>query len=283
MAQSITIPLLTVPNLEPQRSPTKRINSLDDVTKLAPELNREYLTIEDSSFAKGAFSDIFGGRWTPPEHPEGIDVAIKVLRIAGQVTDPGPALENKRYGQLCQAVEGLIHLHTFQPYPVIHLDIKPSNILVTDKGDAELCDFGYAKVLGGASTGFTTSPNPGGTYPYMSPEVLDGVEWQGLTPAADIFGLGSTIIYILSGKRAWDSIKAKGTLMMRVMNGIPPAREEYTMDGSEEAINKLWDLLVCCWNKDPKYRPSSQEVLDTLLAIEAMGGVRPVIPMNESA
>lgn len=335
MSYSSNNGLLVVPNLHPQRPAVDRADSLDDVSKLAPELSREHLTVEPSAFATGAFSDVFGGRWAPPEHPDGVDVAVKVLRISGQSTDPGPASENKRYGKhlgreifvwqrvmhpritpligyireykdgvvpciiterrqgnlleylaknpqadrlklICQAVEGLIHLHTFKPNPIIHLDIKPSNILVTDEGDAELCDFGYAKVLGGASTGFTTSPNPGGTYPYMSPEVFNGEEWQDLTPGADIFAMGSTILYMLSGKRAWDSIKAKGPLMMKVLNGIPPARNEYPMDGSQEAIDSLWELLVPCWSQDAAKRPSAEEVLNKLRAIEAIGGVRPL-------
>lgn len=63
--------------------------------------------------------------------------------------------------------------------------------------------------------------------------------------------------------------------MMKVMNGIPPAREEYTMEGSEEAINILWDLLGRCWRQDAGGRPSAQEVLDTVSGtcsmIEACG------------
>ncbi|KIO34482.1 hypothetical protein M407DRAFT_64100, partial [Tulasnella calospora MUT 4182] len=98
--------------------------------------------------------------------------------------------------QLYQALEGLTYLHTFPGKSITHFDIKPENILITDDGEAELCDFGYAKVLGGEATGYTTSPNPGGTYPYMSPEVLNGSEWKSLTPAVDVFAIGSTVLYV---------------------------------------------------------------------------------------
>ncbi|KAG9018604.1 hypothetical protein FRB90_011211 [Tulasnella sp. 427] len=171
---------------------------------------------------------------------------------------------------LCQALEGLVYLHGFEGRSIIHLDIKPENILVTDEGSAELCDFGYAKVLGGETTGFTTSPHPGGTYPYCSPEVLEGAEWKELTPAADIFAIGSTILYILSGKQAWYYIQAKARLIRAVSTATPPIREKYAMQGLDVALNTLWDLLYRCWQLEPEERPSAQEVLN-----EAMGGVRP--------
>lgn len=59
-------------------------------------------------------------------------------------------------------------------------------------------------MLGDEPTGYTTSPNPGGTYPYMSPEVLHGNEWEELTPAADVFAMGSTILYVRAGAVAFE-------------------------------------------------------------------------------
>ncbi|KAG8906694.1 hypothetical protein FRC01_007924 [Tulasnella sp. 417] len=326
--------LLAPPNPNPHRPAPERIASIDDVTKLAPELDKQYLTVQPASFATGNFSDVFPGTWAPPEHPEGIDVAVKVLRIPGQVNDPGstdlvarlgkhvgrevfvwqmvkhpritpfigyirkykdgiiPCIVTERRAQgnlatylsknphvnrfrlLYQALEGLIYLHTFPGKPITHFDIKPENILITDDGAAELCDFGYAKAIGEPS-GFTTGRNPGGTYPYMSPEVLNGEEWEDLTCAADVFAMGSTILFILSGQLAWYYIKSKVGLIRAVSDGRPADRDQYSLDGSPEAINRLWELLGRCWSVEPSDRPSSQEVLDELRSIEAMGGIRP--------
>ncbi|KIO28412.1 hypothetical protein M407DRAFT_22459 [Tulasnella calospora MUT 4182] len=321
--------LLAVPNPNPHRPAPERIGSIDDVNKLALELDKAHLNVEPTCFASGNFSDVFAGTYTPPQS-DGIDVAVKVLRIPGQANDSAELVErlgkhvgrevfvwqmvkhpritpfigyiriykdgiipcivtkrrqqgnlkaylgkNPQADRFKLALEGLIYLHTFAGKSIIHFDIKPENILINDDGEAELCDFGYAKVLGGEPTGFTTSPNPGGTYPYMSPEVLNGSEWELLTPAADVFAMGSTILFVLSGKLAWYYVRSKAGLLGAVSNGIPAARDQYVLDGSPEAVDRLWELLERCWRLEPNNRPSSQEVLDELRAIEALGGVRP--------
>ncbi|KAG8964498.1 hypothetical protein FRC05_003779 [Tulasnella sp. 425] len=327
-------------NVPGQRPPPNRSFTLDDPSKLAPELDKQYLSIEPHPFASGAFSDVYPGRWASPNdsrYPDGVDVAIKVFRLGGVVADPNYAANNEKCGKhlgrevfvwqrvnhpritpfvgyirgfkdeivpcivspkrqanlvayitanpqadrlklLIQSLEGLVYLHTFTPSPIVHLDIKPENILVTDKGEAELTDFGYAKVLDGVSTGFTTGPNPGGSYPYMAPETLMGAGYRDLTPGADIYAIGSTILYVLSGKRAWHLLKGKGLLTIAIIRGELPKRTDHPMEGTEEAVQKVWELLWRCWKMSPADRPSAQEVLDELLAIEKLGGVRPPDP-----
>ncbi|KAG8921483.1 hypothetical protein FRC01_000226 [Tulasnella sp. 417] len=303
--------------------------------KLCTELNGDYLTIEGRPFAAGAFSDVYSGRWEPPDdpkYPQGIDVAIKVLRLGGFWNDPNFAENCKlcwkhlgrevfvwqrvnhpritpfigyiqafkddivpcivsarrqtdlatyittinpqadRLRLLCQALEGLIHLHTFSPSPIIHLDIKPEHILVTDEGTVELCGFQCSKLLDGVATGFTTGPSPGGSYPYMAPETLMGVVYGQLTPGADIYAMGSTILYVLSGRRAWYKIRSIGLLTIAIIRGDLPKWVDHPMEGSDEAIKKTWELLARCWKMLDNERPSAQEVLDELIEIEALGG-----------
>jgi eukaryotic-like serine/threonine-protein kinase len=92
-----------------------------------------------------------------------------------------------------QILEILIYLQTFTP-PIIHRDIKPQNLLYTDSRMIYLVDFGavrdtYHLTITGGSTIV-------GTYGYMAPEQFRG---QALL-ATDLYGLGTTLLYLKSGQ-----------------------------------------------------------------------------------
>ena len=84
---------------------------------------------------------------------------------------------------------------------VVHLDLKPSNILVTDSGVVKVLDFGASKLLFPDQGGTTTIM---ATPAYASPEQLRG---EPVTTACDVYALGAVIFYLLSGGRvAGDSL-----------------------------------------------------------------------------
>lgn len=92
-----------------------------------------------------------------------------------------------------QILEILIYLQTFTP-PIIHRDIKPQNLLRSESGKIYLVDFGavrdtYHLTITGGSTIV-------GTYGYMAPEQFRG---QAVL-ATDLYGLGTTLLYLISGQ-----------------------------------------------------------------------------------
>ena len=97
-------------------------------------------------------------------------------------------------------LEILEYIHGQQP-PVIHRDIKPSNILITrnseDNSIVYLVDFGSVQSATKQNIGTRTVV---GTYGYMAPEQFSGRA----TPASDLYSLGATLIYLVTGQHPGD-------------------------------------------------------------------------------
>ena len=98
-------------------------------------------------------------------------------------------------------LEILTYLHGHTP-PVIHRDIKPSNILLANRsghsvGQVYLVDFGSVQTLAGKEGGTVTVV---GTYGYMPPEQFGSCA----VPASDIYSLGATLIYLVTGSHPAD-------------------------------------------------------------------------------
>jgi eukaryotic-like serine/threonine-protein kinase len=77
---------------------------------------------------------------------------------------------------------------------IVHCDIKPANILVSQAGEIYLTDFGISKFTGGTAT----STFVAGTPAYMAPEQVRG---RGIAPATDVYALGVMAFEMLSGQR----------------------------------------------------------------------------------
>ncbi len=144
---------------------------------------------------------------------------------------------------LIRGLEILDYLHTRSP-AVIHRDIKPTNIVRAPDGKIALVDFGGVLEAARDKGGSTIV----GTYGYMAPEQLHGQ----VTPAADIYSLGATIVALAGGIEPED-VPRKG-LRMDLDRHLP------TVDAGLRAA------LTAMTDPDPDKRPQRARDVVALLA-----------------
>ncbi|MEY2562981.1 MAG: eukaryotic-like serine/threonine-protein kinase [Verrucomicrobiota bacterium] len=150
--------------------------------------------------------------------------------------------------QLCDALD-YAHNHA----RIIHRDLKPANLMVNQRGDLKVSDFGISRSLSDSVSMLTMERGRSGTLVFMSPQQLDGERGSHLD---DIYSFGATVYELLTSKPPFSS----GNVDRQIREKIPPAmsvrRKELEIDG--EPIDETWERVVAaCLAKDPARRPQS--------------------------
>lgn len=113
--------------------------------------------------------------------------------LKGQILEEALVL-----GWTIQVLDTLHYMHT-RPNPVIHRDIKPENLILTPDGRVVLVDFGLMSQVERSLGSDTAIYQNYGTVEYAPPEQYSDVDW-GISTRSDLFSLGATMYYLLSGK-----------------------------------------------------------------------------------
>ena len=150
--------------------------------------------------------------------------------------------------QLCDALD-YAHTHA----NVIHCDLKPANLMVNQRGDLKITDFGIARSLGDSVGRLTLEQGRSGTLIYMSPQQLNG---ERCTQLDDIYSLGATIYELLTSKPPFYSGNIDRQICERIAPSMTERRKE--LDIEPALVPQVWeDAVAACLAKEPLRRPQS--------------------------
>ncbi len=155
-----------------------------------------------------------------------------------------------------QVLRGLKHIHS---HGILHLDLKPENVLISAKGYAAISDFGISKFLAKADLQSNpmlkhTLPKISGTLLYMAPEQLSCME---VSVKTDIFAFGVLLYELVVGKLPWNATTVKD-----YAHGILYASEGYSIKELFTVPTWLRKIISACLSKAPAARPSVDLLLD---------------------
>jgi tetratricopeptide (TPR) repeat protein len=148
---------------------------------------------------------------------------------------------------VARAAEAVHHAHQ---RGILHRDLKPANILLDEERHPYVTDFGLAKRIEGENK-LTHSGFPMGTPSYMSPEQARG-DTSALTTSTDVYGLGSILYALLTGRAPFS-----GTSLVETLDMV---REQTAQPASRLNANVPHDLeVICskCLEKEPDRRYAS--------------------------
>jgi serine/threonine protein kinase/Tfp pilus assembly protein PilF len=154
-----------------------------------------------------------------------------------------------------QIAAGLKHAHA---RGLVHRDIKPGNIMLTEEGQAKIMDFGLAKLEWGAD--LTRTMAIMGTPAYMSPEQAKG---ETVDQRTDIWSLGCVLFEILTSQPPFSG-KHEQALLYSILNE-PPQR---ISDLRKDLPHQLGMIIQRCLEKDPDNR--YQQVAELAQALESL-------------
>ncbi|XP_076781208.1 ankyrin repeat and protein kinase domain-containing protein 1 isoform X2 [Arvicanthis niloticus] len=142
-------------------------------------------------------------------------------------------------------------LHSIKP-PLLHLDLKPGNILLDNNMHVKISDFGLSKWMEQSTQKQSIERSAlRGTLSYIPPEMfLENNKTPG--PEYDVYSFGIVIWEILTQKKPYAGLNMM-TIIIRVAAGMRPSLQEVSAEWPE--AHQMVDLMKRCWDQDPKKRP----------------------------
>ncbi|KMT20441.1 hypothetical protein BVRB_1g004350 [Beta vulgaris subsp. vulgaris] len=168
----------------------------------------------------------------------------------------------------------ITYLHVYTDNPIIHRDIKSSNILLTERCRAKVADFGFARVAADRDSGIThVSTQVKGTAGYLDPEYLQTYQ---LTEKSDVYSFGVLLVELVTGRRPIENkrmMKERITARWAIMK-LTEGDAKSTIDPRVEAttanviaVEKILELALICLAPQRQNRPTMQRCAEILWSI----------------
>ncbi|MCP1388102.1 serine/threonine protein kinase [Corynebacterium sp. TA-R-1] len=191
-------------------------------------------------------------------------IAMEYIRgesLADLIAREGKLDEDVALDVLEQAAHGLALIHRMG---LIHRDIKPGNLMITQNGQIKITDFGIAKAA--AAVPLTRTGMVVGTAQYVSPEQAQGMA---VTPASDVYSLAVVGYEMLSGSRPFTGDSSVSVALAHVNNEPPPLPISVSAPARE--------LIEIGLRKDPQLRFRDGNEMQ-LAVSQVRDGMRPAQP-----
>uniref|UniRef100_A0A0E0E5P2 non-specific serine/threonine protein kinase n=1 Tax=Oryza meridionalis TaxID=40149 RepID=A0A0E0E5P2_9ORYZ len=174
------------------------------------------------------------------------------------------------------ASRGVLYIHEQCKPQIVHRDIKSSNILLDEAGEARVADFGLARLILPDRTHVTTELV--GTPGYIPPEY--GQAWVA-TRRGDVYSFGVVLLELLTGRRPVEAVSPphgqQRELVRWVLQMRLQGRQAEVLDtrlrssGNEAQMLYVLDLACLCVDSTPFSRPAIQEVVSWLDNVDTIG------------
>ncbi|KDQ49565.1 hypothetical protein JAAARDRAFT_42738 [Jaapia argillacea MUCL 33604] len=160
-----------------------------------------------------------------------------------------------------QVADALEYLHSGNaPSGYVHGDLKGDNVLISDAGNALLCDFGLSRCVEGIAsiTRTPTGIDAFGNICFAAPELFNAGDARP-TLWSDVFAFGCLLIQIFTGHRPYRDLTER-QVMGAIMRGVKPERPREPCVVAAGLNDGLWELVDRCLDHQAALRPSMAEV-----------------------
>ncbi|CAM0880198.1 unnamed protein product [Alopecurus aequalis] len=191
--------------------------------------------------------------------------------LDGYISDGSSELDwHTRYKIIVGICNGLHYLHEQIDNSILHLDIKPANVLLDDNLAPKITDFGLSRLFDQHQTIFC--PNRVGTFGYMAPEYIhEGT----ITPKSDIFSLGVIIMELITGDKNYPGVagtSSEGFIELELEKWrkiLEKAQGHTKLEIDCQQIKRCIQTGLICVNPDRTRRPTTTKIIKMLQGLES--------------